>query len=213
VDPAANETTASAPPKRALSELGLRFHDRHHKSLLATPSPSRGPPGKALAKNPGKSEAVTPTAPAQAEPDEAGYVAVVFRGPFHVFDERPGQTILIELEGDQVGRVRDQGKEWAWLQLDSGLMGVMRNKYLRTATPQEVRQFLDMEGLPEARQAAEDFQIGVIDLDSTGLPIQSQAGPVPASSKVGGSASRTAGQSVRDEGARTFEIAESLANL
>lgn len=114
------------------------------------------------------------------------YVAVVFRGPFHVFDENPGETFLIELDGEQVGRVREAGKEWAWLQLDSGLMGVMRKKYLRTATAQEVQQFLDLEGVAGAQGLVDGFDIGVIDLDANGLPIQSETGESGPVRQVGG---------------------------
>lgn len=102
------------------------------------------------------------------------YVAVVFRGPFHAFDELPDQTILIELEGDRVGRVKDRGKEWAWLQLDTGLMGVMRNRYLRAATEHEVQQFLAMETSSAAGPDGNGMSMGLMDLDSRTVPILSE---------------------------------------
>ncbi|MEM1295467.1 MAG: hypothetical protein AAGH89_08875 [Verrucomicrobiota bacterium] len=92
--------------------------------------------------------------------------------PFHVFDFDPSETFLIELEGGAVGRVQDQGKEWAWLQLDSGLMGVMRNKHLRPASREEVMEFLALE-TAENGAAGEEMAIGVmeLDLDVTDLPL------------------------------------------
>lgn len=191
VEPAQVAQSVSAPPKEEPKRSGGGAPWASSRKLVESSFRLARPPQQGAVQPTSAKKSGVPgkTTPASSEPiatGEGGYVAVVFRGPFQVFDERPGQTILIELEGDQVGRVREQGKEWAWLQLDSGLMGVMRNKYLRSATPQEVRQFLDMEGLVEAGQAAEDFQIGVIDLDSAGVPIQSEAGLVPPGGKVGG---------------------------
>ncbi len=107
---------------------------------------------------------------------ERHFVAVVFQGTFHVFDEDPRETFPIELSGEQVGRVRGQGKEWAWMQLDSGLMGVMRNKFLRQASPEEVERFLASEQFPQGARADLGFDIGIIDLDAEGHPIQSEAG-------------------------------------
>ena len=141
-----------------------------------------------MARKPSQKTVKSPL-PASAE---AGYVAVVFRGAFHAFDEVPGQSLTVELEGDEVGRIKDQGKEWAWLQLDSGLMGVMKNKYLRQATPDEIREFLAMENSPEGGSSNAALSFEVIDLDSSGLPIQSQAGTTEKARRLGDAASERA---------------------
>jgi hypothetical protein len=125
------------------------------------------------------------------------YVAVIFRSPFHVFDEGPEKSLLIELDGERVGRVKEQGREWSWLQLDSGLMGVMRNKYLRGATPAEVEQFLASEALSGAGRHLEGFSIGVIDLDSNGVPIQSEPHKSPTEGKKVGGRTQDSGSGSR----------------
>tara|TARA_R110002096_G_scaffold122929_3_gene266096 strand:- start:8225 stop:9439 length:1215 start_codon:yes stop_codon:yes gene_type:complete len=101
------------------------------------------------------------------------FSAVEGRGaPFHVFDIDPSETFLIELDGGKVGRVQEQGKEWAWLQLESGLMGVMRNKHLRPASREEVMEFLAIESA-EGSGPGHESAIGVmeLDLDVRDLPL------------------------------------------
>jgi len=163
-------------------------------SSKRSPIRPRDPIG--LAKGPAAAVAKKPSEKAVKSPlpasPETGYVAVVFRGAFHAFDEVPGQSLIVELEGDEVGRIKDQGKEWAWLQLDSGLMGVMKNKYLRQATPDEIREFLAMENTAEGGSSKAALSFEVIDLDSSGLPIQSQAGTTEKAHRLGAQASERA---------------------
>ena len=71
-----------------------------------------------------------------------------FRGtgvPFHVFDVDPAETILVELSGDEVARVMKQNKDWAWIQLDSGLMGLVRNHHVQAAGEFEILKYLAQE--------------------------------------------------------------------
>lgn len=65
--------------------------------------------------------------------------------PFYVFDVDPAETILVELSGDEVARVRKQGKDWAWIQLDSGLMGLVRNHHVKAAGEYEILKYLALE--------------------------------------------------------------------
>jgi len=65
--------------------------------------------------------------------------------PFHVFDVDSSETILVELSGDELARVRKQGEQWAWIQLDSGLMGLVRNHHVRQASEFEVLKYLALE--------------------------------------------------------------------
>ncbi len=122
--------------------------------------------------------------------------------PFHVFDVDPSETILIELDGGEVGRVHDQGKEWAWLQLDSGLMGVIRNKHVRPATRKEVMQFLAVESGSGGGRAAKDISIGVLDLNldvrdlpglisKSGKPLNGSVRPPPVNPERSGSPLKT----------------------
>jgi hypothetical protein len=104
---------------------------------------------------------------------EERYVAVLVHAPFHAFGETPDETIPIELAGDEVGRVRGRGQEWAWVQLDSGLMGVIRSRFLREAAPGEIERFLALEG--DTGRGREDLDIGIMDLDAFGNLIQSEA--------------------------------------
>jgi hypothetical protein len=173
-----NSETPQNPPSGKRYPLRLWEPNGQSKGAVA-----------AVAKKPGGKDVSTPAikSPHPASPDP-GYVAVVFRGAFHAFDEVPGQSLLVELEGDEVGRIKDQGKEWAWLQLDSGLMGVMKNKYLRQATPGEIREFLAMEGPPKGASSETALSFEVIDLDSSGLPIQSQVGTTEKAHRLGESA-------------------------
>ncbi len=86
------------------------------------------------------------------------------RAPLHVFDVDPTETFRIELDEGEVGRVQDQGKEWAWIQLDSGLMGVMRNQHLRPASREEVLQFLALES-PGAGEVPYEMSASVLQLN------------------------------------------------
>lgn len=65
--------------------------------------------------------------------------------PFYVFDVDPSETILVELSGDEVARVCKQGQDWAWIQLDSGLMGLIRNHHVKAAGEFEILKYLALE--------------------------------------------------------------------
>ena len=91
------------------------------------------------------------------------------RAPFHVFDVDPSETILIEIDSDSIGRVQSKGKEWAWLQLDSGLMGVMRNKYLRDSSRTEIMRYLAVES-GSGGGPAQQVDVSIVNLDSRSLP-------------------------------------------
>ncbi|MEM1295695.1 MAG: hypothetical protein AAGH89_10050 [Verrucomicrobiota bacterium] len=69
------------------------------------------------------------------------------RAPIHLIEPGTDLTIPLEVDGGEVGRLHAHGDEWSWVQLDSGLMGVMRNRYLREAKREEVANFLADERL------------------------------------------------------------------
>jgi hypothetical protein len=69
------------------------------------------------------------------------------KAPFHVIDDQAGETHLVELEAGTVGRNHGEGEDWAWMQLDSGLMGLMKKRYLRPAGEEEVSTFLAAESV------------------------------------------------------------------
>jgi hypothetical protein len=98
--------------------------------------------------DPGKE---VPGAPA-ANPD---YFTVKLKSPFHVIDTGAGaaETEVIELDSGTVGRRHGEGEEWAWLQLDSGLMGLMKKRALRPASQNEVTAYLAAESKSSARLA------------------------------------------------------------
>lgn len=65
--------------------------------------------------------------------------------PFHVIDSGPGETYVVELPQGTVGRAHGSGDQWAWMQLDSGLMGLMRKQHLRPAREPEIQGYLAAE--------------------------------------------------------------------
>lgn len=170
----------SAPGKRSEERPGEVAASPQAESRGRTAAPLRrflfggGKAGGNVPATAGTLRSGTDSVGASDAPPGPEYVAVVFRGPFHAFDELPDQTILIELEGDRVGRVKDRGKEWAWLQLDTGLMGVMRNRYLRAATEHEVQQFLAMETSSAAGPDGNGMSMSLMDLDSRTVPVLSE---------------------------------------
>jgi hypothetical protein len=85
------------------------------------------------------------TAPAPAASTDLDYVAIKARAPFHVIDTGDGSTQLLELDSGTVGRKHGEGDEWTWMQLDSGLMGLMKKRFVRPAFPGEVVAFLAAE--------------------------------------------------------------------
>ena len=85
------------------------------------------------------------TTPAPAASTDLDYVAIKARAPFHVIDTGDGSTQLLELDSGTVGRKHGEGDEWTWMQLDSGLMGLMKKRFVRPAFPGEVVAFLAAE--------------------------------------------------------------------
>lgn len=78
--------------------------------------------------------------------DGAEYLATdAAQSPFHVIDSGPGETYVVELPQGTVGRAHGSGDQWAWMQLDSGLMGLMRKQHLRPAGETEIKGFLAAE--------------------------------------------------------------------
>jgi len=78
--------------------------------------------------------------------DEASYLAVAdLQAPFHVIDSGPSETYVVELPQGTVGRNHGSGDHWAWIQLDSGLMGLIRKQHLRSASETEKNGFLVAE--------------------------------------------------------------------
>jgi hypothetical protein len=84
-------------------------------------------------------------ATAPADSTNLDYVAIKARAPFHVIDTGDGSTQLLELDSGTVGRKHGEGDEWTWMQLDSGLMGLMKKRFVRPAVPGEVVAFLAAE--------------------------------------------------------------------
>ncbi len=84
------------------------------------------------------------------------------RVTLHLLDTgSENSTIPYEVDGGKVGRVHGSGDEWSWLELESGLMGVMRNKYLRDARQDEVLGFLADE--IKASRPSVDVQVADVD--------------------------------------------------
>ncbi len=109
--------------------------------------------------------------------DQGGdYVAVALRGSLYVIDETAEEPLLLELEGGEVGRVKNWGEEWVWLQLESGLMGLMRHNNLRTATTEEIQEFLAMERLSEGARKSDEETLGTIDISTAELLTLSKVG-------------------------------------
>lgn len=78
--------------------------------------------------------------------DGAEYLATdAAQAPFHVIDSGPGETYVVELPQGTVGRAHGSGDQWAWMQLDTGLMGLMRKQHLRPAADPEIKGFLAAE--------------------------------------------------------------------
>lgn len=97
-------------------------------------------------QRPGKE--MTPPAPLLVFDQSPDFDFGAIRGagvPFHVFDVDPRDTILVELSGDEVARVVKQEKDWAWIQLDSGLMGLVRNHHVAPAGEFEILKYLALE--------------------------------------------------------------------
>jgi hypothetical protein len=88
--------------------------------------------------------------------DKAEYLATDSpRAPFHVIDSGPGETYVMELPQGTVGRRgHGSGDQWAWMQLDSGLTGLMRKQYLRPATEPEIQGFQTAEKSPKKSPGA-----------------------------------------------------------
>ncbi|MEM0969685.1 MAG: hypothetical protein AAGJ31_10065 [Verrucomicrobiota bacterium] len=100
--------------------------------------------------------------------------------PFHVFDVDPRQeTILVELSGDEVARVKRQGAEWSWIQLESGLMGLVRNHHVQEATEAERLQY---EGGGEPQSAPEEIAqaLDFVESDFESMVEAALAGPEPS---------------------------------
>ncbi|MEO0448365.1 MAG: hypothetical protein AAF191_20060, partial [Verrucomicrobiota bacterium] len=73
--------------------------------------------------------------------------------PFHVIDSGPNETFMVELPEGTVGRNHGSGDHWAWVELDSGLMGLIRKKHLRGASTTEIGQFESGAGGAPARSS------------------------------------------------------------
>jgi len=157
------------------------------ETAVGPPRPTASPVPKPGGTGPGKVEAGPAPAPEMrpepAQETEERYVAVLIQAPFHAFGENPDETIAIELSGEELARVRGKGQEWAWVQLDSGLMGVIRNRFLREAAPGEIERFLALEGRA-GTGGGSGMDIGIMDLDAFGQLIQSNAAPEGAAGRT-----------------------------
>ncbi len=102
------------------------------------------------------------------------------RAVLHVIDPGSDATIPLEVDGGEVGRIHGSGDEWSWVQLESGLMGVMRNAHLRDAKKDEVLSFLAAEA-SSLESAAGIIKIEVADVNAERLAGSSEVGNVAES--------------------------------
>ncbi len=121
--------------------------------------------GGAAASADTDSEKEAPTGP--VNPD---FFTIATNGaPFHVIDNGPNDTFMMELEQGAVGRTHGAGEDWTWLEMHDGLMGLMRKKHLRPSRESEVLTFLAMEsstGQSAGREPIEFVEIELPDLPS-----------------------------------------------
>lgn len=178
IKPATEKADSRSKPFLLLAKLDTRKAQNGQASsgdgkgpkiaLLLARNPNRARTSRKAPNTTGadsEEKAVGPIRQLSSSGKEMDFSAVDSGGaPFHVFDIDPSETFLIELDGGEVGRVQEQGKEWAWLQLDSGLMGVMRNKHLRPASRDEVMEFLALE-TAGSDDPSQEMAIGVMELD------------------------------------------------
>ena len=75
------------------------------------------------------------------------YFTVKVASELHVVDEGRDETIVTKLSPGAVGRSHGYGDSWRWLELESGLIGLIRNADLRGATEAEIDSFLEAEKL------------------------------------------------------------------
>tara|TARA_R110002096_G_scaffold122929_3_gene266095 strand:- start:6912 stop:8147 length:1236 start_codon:yes stop_codon:yes gene_type:complete len=101
------------------------------------------------------------------------------RAPIHLIETGTDNTIPLEVDGGKVGRIHGQGKEWSWVQLESGLMGVMRNKYLREAKKEEVANFLAFEGL-SVENLDSAVEVAEVDPSAFGGSVSVGSPPIPS---------------------------------
>ncbi|MBU6303590.1 MAG: hypothetical protein KGS60_18740, partial [Verrucomicrobia bacterium] len=105
----------------------------------------------------------------------AGYFATnVDRVAFHVIEAGPGETHKMELEAGTVGRKHGEGDEWAWLQLDSGLMGLVKKRQLRPAVGGEVVAFLSAESKNGKKSGKSGTEVRYVEVE---LPASPEAMP------------------------------------
>ena len=128
-----------------------------------TETPAKADPGEAT-----RSSGIEP-----ANPDF--YAIKAGRAPFHVIDTGAKQTHLMELDTGTVGRRHGEGDEWAWMQLDSGLMGLMKKRYLRPAVESEVVAFLATESEGGGVPYRTERPVRYVDVDLPDLPAAEEA--------------------------------------
>jgi hypothetical protein len=105
----------------------------------------------------------------------AGYFATsADRVAFHVIEAGPGETHKMELEAGTVGRKHGEGDEWAWLQLDSGLMGLVKKRQLRPAAGGEVVAFLSAESKNGKKTGKSGTEVRYVEVE---LPASPEAMP------------------------------------
>ncbi len=131
------------------------------------------------------------------KPENVEYFTIkAARAPFHVIDTGAGQTELVELDAGTVGRKHGEGDEWTWLQLDSGLMGLMKKRYIRPAMNSEVSAFLVAEEKSgaSARDGGRDVRYVEVELPHAELSAEEMTSvETPRSSTASASAPAPAG--------------------
>jgi hypothetical protein len=136
--------------------------------------------GSSVTSETPKPEKVAPT----EQPGTQEYFTIkTVRAPFHVIEAGESQTQLLELETGTVGRKHGEGDEWAWLQLESGLMGLMKKRYIRPALDSEVVAFLAAEAKSRGASPSQRREVRYVEVDLPAEPIPevsaSQTTPSP----------------------------------
>ncbi|RFC48723.1 MAG: hypothetical protein DVB23_000416 [Verrucomicrobia bacterium] len=178
------EAKGPGPEREAfLNGIGQWLSTVRAEALKAAPAEARPPEVASLsakskpeakpeAKPERKAEAKPPVdKAAPPAPESAGYFVIkTSKAPFHVVDTGPGETHSMELESGTVGRKHGEGEEWAWMQLDSGLMGLVKKRHLRPAAVGEVVTFLAAESKSGSKSGNGGREVRYLEVELPELP-------------------------------------------
>ncbi len=109
----------------------------------------------------------------------AAYVSIKGKAAIlQVMDVGPGEEALVELEGGTVAKKRGDGENWTWVELSSGTMGLLRNRDLRAATPDEVAGFDRAVAAAKGKRLGRTYEYVEVELPDLPTPSQPEGGGV-----------------------------------